>query len=415
MNPMRDIVSQNRAWYCLACGKCSAVCPITRWETREYCSPRLLVEKAANGKTDAVFNDPLLWSCLTCNRCSQLCPSTVYFSDFIRDSRALARQAGLSGDCSHGDVIQTWAKMMANPDLEFNRLDWLDGDLKISNDSDTLYFVGCLPYYHTLFKNLNIEGVEIARAAVKILNHLGIEPQVLAEERCCGHDQIWEGDLETFQTLAGLNLERINQSGASQIVTTCPECARTLRLDYPKLVGDHGLEILHLTQLLGRNASALELAPRNVNSPPRATYQDACRLSRHLGIYDEPRELIKRAGLELIEMERTRHSSLCCGTSGWTACGSVSKNIQIERLKEARTTGADLLVTTCVKCQIHFRCAQQGTKYSDAADIQVKDLTTLLADQLQTSSEARVKEKLFQANNERDVRGQKSETRSDTN
>jgi Fe-S oxidoreductase len=415
MNPMRDIVSQNRAWYCLACGKCSAVCPITRWETREYCSPRLLVEKAVNGKTDAVFNDPLLWSCLTCNRCSQLCPSTVYFSDFIRDSRALARQGGLSGDCSHGDVIQTWAKMMANSDLEFKRLDWLDGDLKISNDSDTLYFVGCLPYYDTLFKNLNIEGVEIARAAVKILNHLGIEPQVLAEERCCGHDQIWEGDLETFQTLAGLNLERIKQSGASQIVTTCPECARTLRLDYPKLVGDHGLEILHLTQLLSRNASALELTTRNVNSPPRVTYQDACRLSRHLGIYDEPRELIKRAGLELIEMERTRHSSLCCGTSGWTACGSVSKNIQIERLKEARTTGADLLVTTCVKCQIHFRCAQQGTKYSDAADIQVKDLTTLLADQLQKSSEVRSKEKLFQANNERDVQGQKSETRSDTN
>jgi Fe-S oxidoreductase len=138
-------------------------------------------------------------------------------------------------------------------------------------------------------------------------------------------------------------------------------------------------------------------------------------LSRHLGIYDEPRELIKAAGLELIEMERTRHSSLCCGTSGWTACGSVSKNIQVERLKEARNTGAHLLVTTCVKCQIHFRCAQQGTKYSDAADIQVRDLTTLLADQLQTSSEARNKEKLFQAKNERDVQGQKSETRSDTN
>jgi Fe-S oxidoreductase len=389
MNTMRDVVNQNRAWYCLACGKCSAVCPITRWETRDYCSPRLLVEKAVNGKTDAVYNDPLFWSCLTCNRCSQLCPSTVYFSDFIRGSRALARQAGLSGDCSHGDVIQTWARMMAKPDLEFNRLGWLDDNLNISDDSDTLYFAGCLPYYHTLFEYLNIEGVEIARAAVKILNHMGIAPQVMADERCCGHDQIWEGDLETFHSLASLNLERLKQSGARRIVTTCPECARTLKLDYPKLLGDHGLEILHLSQYVHRNASSLKLAVPNINSSYRVTYQDACRLSRHLGIYDEPRELIKAAGLELIEMERTRTASLCCGTSGWTACGNVSKNIQMQRLKEAGDTGARLLVTTCIKCQIHLKCAQRGPTTSDRVDIQVKDLTTLLADRLQTSSKAR--------------------------
>jgi Fe-S oxidoreductase len=283
-------------------------------------------------------------------------------------------------------VIQTWAKMMAKPELEFNRLDWLDEDLKISNDSDTLYFTGCLPFYHTLFENLNIEGVEIARAAVKILNHMGIAPQVMAHERCCGHDQIWEGDLETFQKLASLNLERFKLSGAKRIVTTCPECARTLKLDYPKLLGDHGLEILHLSQFVHRNSAALKLAVPDINSSYPATYQDACRLSRHLGVYDEPRELIKAAGFELIEMERTRTASLCCGTSGWTACGKVSKNIQMERLKEARDTGARLLVTTCVKCQIHFKCAQAGPTTSDGLDIQVKDLTTLLADRVITLS-----------------------------
>ena len=388
MNTMRDVVNQNRAWYCLACGKCSAVCPITRWETRDYCSPRLLVEKAVNGKTEAVYKDPLFWSCLTCNRCSQLCPSTVYFSDFIRGSRTLARQAGLTGDCSHGDVIQTWAKMMAKPDLECNRLDWLDGDLNISDDSDTLYFTGCLPFYHTLFENLNIEGVAIARAAVKILNHMGIAPQVMADERCCGHDQFWEGDLETFQHLASLNLERLKQSGARRIITTCPECARTLKLDYPRVVGDHAMEILHLTQFMHRNSSALDLAVSDINASYPVTYQDACRLSRHLGVYDEPRELMQAAGFEVIEMERTRSASLCCGTSGWTACGKVSKNIQMERLKEARATGARLLVTTCVKCQIHLKCAQSGAPTSDGVDIQVKDLTTLLADRVKTISKA---------------------------
>ena len=44
-----EIITKNRAWYCLECGKCSAVFPITRWETRAYTSPRLLVEKAVQG------------------------------------------------------------------------------------------------------------------------------------------------------------------------------------------------------------------------------------------------------------------------------------------------------------------------------------------------------------------------------
>jgi len=90
----------------------------------------------------------------------------------------------------------------------------------------------------------------------------------------------------------------------------------------------------------------------------RITYQDPCRLGRHLGIYDAPRSALAGLGFDLVEMERTRHASLCCGTSCWTSCGQVSKNIQVERLKEARATGAQMLVTACVKCQIHFRCAQ---------------------------------------------------------
>ncbi len=59
-----------------------------------------------------------------------------------------------------------------------------------------------MPYYDPMFKNIGAEGVEIAQAAVKILNHLGIEPQVLADERCCGHDQLWQGNIENFQALA---------------------------------------------------------------------------------------------------------------------------------------------------------------------------------------------------------------------
>ena len=331
MNRIRDIIDRNRAWYCVECGKCSAVCPITPWETRGYTTPRLLVEKALNGNPADVFDDPLFWSCLTCKRCSELCPSDVFFSEFVRDARELARSDGRSGDCTHGETIQTWARMMTNPDLDQRRLEWLNSDLKISDDSDTLYFVGCLPYYDILFRNLGIEGVDIARAAVKILNALGVEPQVLHDERCCGHDQIWEGDLETFRSLARLNLERIKASGVKRVVSTCPECARTLSLDYPKLIGEHGLEVMHLSRFIRQQSHDSKLNMDLPKTAGTATYQDACRLSRHLGVYEDPRALIMAAGLDLVEMEHMRSASLCCGTTGWTSCGKVSKNIQVQR------------------------------------------------------------------------------------
>jgi heterodisulfide reductase subunit D len=382
MDNLKGIITQNRAWYCLECGKCSAVCPITLWETRAYCSPRLLIEKVLNGCSADIYEDPLFWSCLTCKRCSELCPSDVLFSEFIRDTRGLARNEGLSGECSHGEVIQTWGRMMTDPDLNQNRLQWIDRDLRVSQDSEVLYFVGCLPYYQLQFKELGIEGLEIARAAVKILNHLGIEPQVMSDERCCGHDQIWQGDLATFDALARLNLERIKATGAKQIITTCPECARTLGLDYPNRVGEHGMEVLHLAQFISRQPVASRLSWDSKKTRYRVTYQDACRLSRHLGVYEEPRALLRAAGLELLEMERTQRNSLCCGTSCWTACGKVSKNIQVERLKEAKTTGAELLITTCIKCQIHFKCAQQDPNLEQQIAIPIRDLATVLADRL---------------------------------
>lgn len=379
---LTDIVQRNRAWYCQDCGKCSAVCPITRWEKRTYTGPRLLVEKALNGRVAEVLDDPLFWSCLTCKRCSQLCPSDVYFSEFIRDARAVAQAGGRSGDCTHGDAIRTWSRMMARPDVRQDRLAWLDGSLRVSRDSDTLYFAGCLPYYDVLFKDLGIEGVAIARAAVKILNHLGIEPQVLAGERCCGHDQLWEGDVPTFQALAQLNLAELKASGARRIVTTCPECARTLKIDYPRLAGPHGLEVLHLSQFLEPSAVSGELRPAAGAVPIAATYQDPCRLGRHLGVYDAPRRVLAGLGVELVEMERTRHAAECCGTSCWTACGQVSKNIQDERLGQARATGARLLVTACVKCQIHFLCAQNGPAAEGQTRLQVRDVATVVAERL---------------------------------
>jgi len=382
LNTFTEIVKSNQAWLCLDCGKCSSVCPITLHLVDEYTSPRLLVEGAVNSGADRVLEEPLLWSCLTCQRCTEICPSGVQFSDFIQDARQLARESGQRGECTHGGVIQSWMRMMTDPVLEQNRLNWVDNDLRTSQESEVIYFPGCLPYYDTVFENLDIEGTKIAKAAVKILNYLGIEPMVLENERCCGHDSYWQGDMDTFRKLAELNLETISQSGAKRLVTTCPECAYTLKSTYPEQVGDLGLEVLHITELLAEDEYMQKLSPINGIGNNPVSYQDPCRLGRFMGIYQQPRDLIRNLGYQLVEMNHHAQTSICCGTSCWTNCGQLNKKIQSDRLQEAHSTGAEKLITSCVKCQIHYRCAQGDPGSGNENQLDIQDLTTLIAERI---------------------------------
>ena len=382
MNTFAEIVQSNQAWLCLDCGKCSSVCPITLHLVDGYTSPRLLVEGAVNSGENRVLEDPLLWSCLTCQRCSEICPSGVQFSEFIQDARQLARESGQSGECTHNGVIYSWMKLMTDPTLEQNRLDWIDDGLKTAPESEVIYFPGCLPYYDTVFGKMNVEGTEIARAAVKILNHLGIEPMVLENERCCGHDPYWQGDMDTFRKLAELNLETISQTGAKRLVTTCPECAFTLRSTYPEQVGDLGLEVLHITELLAEDENYQKLFPTNGSELLSVTYQDPCRLGRFMGIYQQPRDMIENLGYQLVEMDHHAQNSICCGTSCWTNCGQLNKKVQTDRLKEARSTGAEKLITSCVKCQIHYICAQGDPVSGSDIQMDIQDLTTLIAERI---------------------------------
>ncbi len=239
----------------------------------------------------------------------------------------------------------------------------------------------------------------MARATVRVLNALGIEPQVLADERCCGHDLLWEGNVVLFRQLAQLNAQLIRDSGAKRIVTSCPECARALKVDYPASGIDLGVEVLHLAELVtqgsGLGAAKTKLGqimddtqPRHPSPKPKVTFHDPCRLGRHLGIYDAPRQLFEMLGLQLIEMPRHREHGLCCGTNGWTHCGAANKRIKVERLREAQSTGADMLVTACIKCQIHFRCALQDREMNAELGMEMKDLAEVIANALERNGDS---------------------------
>ncbi len=262
---------------------------------------------------------------------------------------------------------------------------WLPPEAKAAARGDLLYFVGCLPYFDVIFEDIDPNSVATAQNAVRIFNLLGVNPVVMRNERCCGHDLLWTGDYENFRRLAEMNVSEIGASGAKKVVTTCAECCRTIAKDYPEVVGELSFEVLHLSQYL---ADQIEKTRVEFKSPlsKKLVYHDPCRLGRHMGVYEAPRRVLRSIpGVELVEMENSREAARCCGVASWLACSKYSKELQRERLVEARETGADLLVTSCPKCQIHWRCVlnEKPEVKPTGIDIDISDLTTAVASSLE--------------------------------
>ncbi len=80
------------------------------------------------------------------------------------------------------------------------------------------------------------------------------------------------------------------------------------------------------------------------------------------------------------ELPESGRSAVCCGNSAWIGCDSFSKALQIKRLKQARNSGSDLLVTSCPKCQIHLRCAMEDPFLGDEIRMETKDLISVMAE-----------------------------------
>ena len=364
---------------CLECGKCTAVCPISRYNGTY--SPRRLVGRMITGDPANVAIDPAVWTCLTCGLCNTRCPSDVKYSALTRALRAEAFRYQNLPSCSHGGALQAAMRIMASADHSQERMDWVTDDLKIAERGEWAYFVGCLPYFDAMFSDIGAKSVAIAQSTVRILNELGIQPVVFKDERCCGHDLLWGGDVEHYKLLAERNVKMIRQSGVKKVLTACPECYRTLALDYPQVVGPLGFEVIYLTEFL---ADVQDQLQKKLGSVKRTvTYQDPCRLGRHMGIYDSPRAMINSIpGVRFNEMARSGPGAICCGTSAWQNCDATSKRIQTDRLLGAHNIGAEILVTSCPKCYVHFTCALQGETIPTDKKVQVQDLTVLLASAL---------------------------------
>ncbi len=359
---------------CLDCGKCTVVCPVAQHDPAF--NPRLITQRRLSQSSPGP-RDETIWSCLSCYMCVERCNYHVKFPKFIQALRAEALAEGARIQCSHGEALQTMMRLMSRGDLQQKRLGWLPKDVSLSPQSDTLFFVGCAPYFDVLFNDLGVNTLEGVKGALKLLNRAQIPFNIIAGERCCGRDLLLQGDRKGFAALAKANMEQFARHGVKRIITNCPECYYTLNVDYPDMLGSTGIEVVHLTQAIAPLVKSGKLSLGKLEK--RVTYQDPCTLGRCSRIFDEPRQILGAvAGLKLVEMEQSRERALCCGGSSWLQCGAVNRQIQKERFAQAEASGAEILVTACPKCQIHLKCALKSSD-GKSAQVEIQDLASLAA------------------------------------
>lgn len=382
---IKGFIRDKSLFMCLECGKCSASCP-RMLSGKEY-SPRLLAHKLIAEPDSESFIENSVWECLTCGLCEERCPSGVQVSRFIMEMRSLlAGTKGLKGYRSHDGALHSWMRLMTSPDLEQNRLGWVGPDLHVTQSGPLAFFTGCAPYFDIFFSGIEVNTLSIVRDSIRLLNFLDIVPVLLEKERCCGHDLLWTGDRENFETLCRLNYKEFQAAGVKEVIVSCPECYQVLSQFMPEVIPEMKLKVTLLSDLLHR-----EIGKGGITFKPlktRATYQDPCRLSRMAESCESPRALMGMIP-EMVfkEMKNSGRSAICCGNNGFINCDAYSKRIQVERLQEAKATRSDLLITACPKCMIHLTCAMRDPFRNGSLSMEIRDLVSVLADQIELSKE----------------------------
>jgi Fe-S oxidoreductase len=357
---------------CYQCGLCDVVCP---WNRVRTFSMRKIVREATFGLTDIESDD--IWLCSTCGTCPQQCP---------RDVRQIESGVALRRIATEYGVFPTTAKPVrgvsasltaeGNPlnEKREDRAKWAEGlSVKpFTEEMDVLYFSGCYLSYDPRLK-------KVAAATASILNKAGVDFGILGtRENCCGESIRKTGDEELFKRLAKENIKNFIDHGVRKILVSSPHCYHTFKNEYPEFMVN--FEVVHITQYVSEliNEGRLEL---NKEYGKKVTYHDPCYLGRHNGIYDEPRDVLKKVpGLELNEMSESRQTSLCCGGGGGRIWMETLKGERFSdfRLEQAMGAGAEVLATSCPYCITHFE--ESRLSLEDSESLVIKDITEIIAE-----------------------------------
>ena len=327
----------------------------------------------------------IAFTCMTCGSCDVSCKVCRYNLEPLEMVRELKFRLvedghGLEAHKAILESLEQEHNTMQQP--KARRGEWAD-DLDVprlfSDRAGVLFHAGCRYSYD--------EDLQpSAKAAVLLLRNAGVDLGIMGErEMCCGGRIYSMGYRDEFVRLARANMAAWARAGVETVVTSCADGYHAFKRLYPQLGSQ--VQVFHTVEFLARLIKEAKITFRS-EIPMTVTYHDPCHLGRQgepyvpwdgvekktknqivvyepkrpryngaWGVYDPPREILRSIpGVELVEMERIREYSWCCGAGGGVreAYPEYSHWTASERITEAKATGAEALVSACPWCERNF-------------------------------------------------------------
>jgi len=387
---------------CMKCGFCSYVCPVYKEERIESGVARgknELVKALLNG--DLELNSDLadrLYKCTACMACTESCPAKAPIPRIVLAARAdIARELGVRSPyglayrnlltnrnllgqiLKYGRYFQSAFMPQTNGTLR-HLPSLISGMTKrkqvpaiapkfLSQLVDTVnkpapgvkpilrvgFFPGCMNEF---------VSPHIAIKTIDFLTRRGVEVVLPREQGCCGAAAfLGGGDFATGRKIADQNVAAF--SNLDYIVTGCATCSCTLR-EYPHFLADNperksaydkfAGKVKHIAQFLvdtmALPASSFQTSPELKGK--KLTWHDPCHLNRHLGVKEQPRQILKSlANGNYIEMP---NADRCCGMAGQFSLFyyDLSQKIAEKKVESIEASDADIVVTACPGCQLQL-------------------------------------------------------------
>ncbi len=354
---------------CIGCGNCREVCPakidipaliqeLRRRLDKEQ--PRSLSQKAVYS---VVNNRGLFHSLL---RAAAKAQKPFAQGGFIRHLPAFL--GGLTEFRSLPTIAETPLRD------RFKALPRPKGDRKAA------FFAGCL---------IDFAYPELGEAVVKVLNKAGVEVIFPQGQTCCGAPARYSGAQDVAAGNARDNIAALTAQKVDYVVSACPTCTVALKHEFIQDLRETGQtgeigaaqELAALTVDFSTLVKALADEGRLELKPGQGlakfTYHDSCHLKRTLGVWQEPRELLARAGYEAAEMFE---SDMCCGMGGSYSLKfpEISAPILARKLDNVEASGARLVALDCPGCLMQIA----GGLDKRGVTIKVRHTAQLLAEVL---------------------------------
>ncbi len=363
--------------------------------------------KGQSDITDMVQH--IAFTCMACGACDVSCKVCRYNLeplDMVRELKfdLVEKGKGLPAHTELADFLAKEHNTMMQPKTDRGRwADNLDVPRVPAEACDVLFFAGCR---YSFDQDLQVS----AASAVKLLKQAGINVGIMGSgEMCCGSRIYNMGYKDAYARLAAANRNVWTKAGVTTIVTACADCYYAFKRLYPRL-GEQ-FKVLHITEYLHQLIREEKIAFTR-ELPMTVTYHDPCHLGRQgepyepwqgkekkikaqiivyepkrpryngaWGVYEQPRQILKAIpGLQLVEMQRIKEYSWCCGAGGGVreAYPEYSEWTAAERLEEAGATGAEAIVSACPWCVRNFMDAADN----NGSPMKVYDIIDLVCQAL---------------------------------